>query len=84
LQVRQAYDKYLFWQNELGPRRESLRRMESLLAEFNRQSGRVTERLEAERIVMEARIRFLEAVHGHLYALADLERAVGKPLDEER
>ena len=38
----------------------------------------------AERIVMEARIRFLEAVHGHLSALAALERAVGKPLDEER
>ncbi len=84
LQVRQAYDKYKFWQNELSPRQESLNRLESLLSKFNRQATRSADRLEAERLVMEARIRFLEAVHGHLFELAALERAVGKPLNEER
>jgi hypothetical protein len=82
--VRQAYDQCQFWQGELSPRQESLRRMQSLLAALERQGARTTERLEAERIVMEAKIRFLEAVHGHLSALASLERAVGKPLNEER
>ena len=84
LQVRQAYDKCQFWQGELAPRKESLRRLESLLSALERQKGRPAERLEAERIVMVAKIRFLEAVHGHLSALAALERAVGKPLNEER
>ncbi len=84
LQVRQAYDKYQFWQGELAPRQESLRRLESILTALNHEKSRTAERLEAERIVMEARIRFLEAVHGHLSALASLERAVGKPLNEER
>ena len=51
---------------------------------MNATNARAAERFEAERIVMEARIRFLEAVHGHLASLAMLERAVGKPLDEER
>jgi len=84
LQVRQAYDQCQFWQEELAPRQDSLRRVESLVAALERQGGRATERLEAQRIVMEARIRFLEAVHGHLASLAALERAVGKPLNEER
>ena len=84
LQVRQAYDSYLFWQSELSPRRQSLARLETLLESVRKQKSRAAERLEAERIVMEARVRFLEAVHGHLVSLAELERAVGKPLNEER
>jgi outer membrane protein TolC len=84
LQVRQAYDHCQFWQGELAPRQQSLQRLEALLASMQKQKTRPAERLEAERIVMEARIRFLEAVHGHLSALAALERAVGKPLNEER
>ncbi len=84
LQVRQAYDKIQFWQAELAPRQESLRRLETILSQLNHAKSRTAERLEAERIVMEAKIRFLEAVHGHLASLAMLERAVGKPLDEER
>ena len=84
LQVRGAYDRYQFWQNELSPRQQSLQRLEALLSSLRKQKTRASERLEAERIVMESRIRFLEAVHGHLSALASLERAVGKPLNEER
>ena len=84
LQVRQAYDKCQFWQGELAPRQEALRRMQFLLAALERQKGRLVERLEAERIVMEAKVRYLEAVHGHLAALAAVEQAVGKPLNEER
>lgn len=84
LQVRQAYDNCLFWQGELSPRQRSLQRLQDLLASLQKQKGRAAEHLEAERIVMEARVRFLEAVHGHLSALASLERAVGKPLNEER
>jgi outer membrane protein TolC len=84
LQVRQAYDQVKFWQNELAPRQESLQRLESISAELEKQHAPLAERLEAERIVMEARIRFLEAVHGHLSALATLERAVGKALGDER
>lgn len=84
MQVRQAYDSCQFWQGELAPRQQSLRRLEELLSAMRRQKTRPAERLEAERIVMEAKIRFLEAVHGHLAALASLERAVGRPLNEER
>jgi outer membrane protein TolC len=84
LQVRQAYDHCRFWQAELAPRQQSLQRLQALLSAMQRQKARPSERLEAERIVMEARIRFLEAVHGHLSDLAALERAVGKPLNEER
>jgi len=82
LQVRQAYDSYQFWQGELSPRQQSLMHLQDLLSAMHQQKTRPSERLEAERIVMEAKIRFLEAVHGHLAALASLERAVGKPLDE--
>jgi outer membrane protein TolC len=84
LQVRQAYDNCQFWQGELSPRQQSLQRLQSLLASLQKQKGYAAERLEAERIVMEAQVRFLEAVHGHLSALASLERAVGKPLNEDR
>lgn len=84
LQVRQAYDRYQFWQNELSPRQQSLQRLEALLNSLRKQKVGAAERLEAERIIMEAKIRFLEAVHGHLSALAALERAVGKPLNDER
>jgi outer membrane protein TolC len=83
-QVRQAYDQYQFWQGELAPREESLHRIESLAMQLERQGVRPIERLEAQRIRMEAKIRFLEAVHGHLSALAALERAVGKPINEDQ
>ena len=83
LQACQAYDKCQFWQMELAPRQESLRRVEGLMAQLKEQKTRSADRLEAEDIVAEAKIRFLEAVHGHLSALAALERAVGKPLGEE-
>jgi outer membrane protein TolC len=84
LQVRQAYDRYQFWQEELTPRQQSLERLQSLASALRKESSRTSERLEAQRIVTEARLRYLEAVHGHLTALASLERAVGKPLNEER
>ncbi len=84
MQVRQAYDKCRFWQEELGPRYESYRRMSDLLEAYTKEKGRSYELVEAERMVLESRIRYLEAVHGHLASLALLERAVGKPLDEER
>ncbi len=84
LQVRQAYDQCQLWQEELAPRQDSLRRMSALLDELIRQRDSSNHVVEAERMVLEARLRHLEAVHGHLSALASLERAVGKPLDEER
>jgi outer membrane protein TolC len=84
LQVRQAYDSCLFWQGELSPRQQSLMRMQDLLSAMHKRKVAPAELLEAERIVMEAKIRFLEAVHGHLAALASLERAVGRPLNEEQ
>lgn len=83
-QVRQAYDNAQLWQSELSPRHDSLNRMESLLRQIKNQTNRPAESLDAERLVLEAKLRYLEAVHGHLSALATLERAVGRPLDGAR
>lgn len=83
-QVRQAFDTAILWQGELSPRQESYSRMESYLRALSKQKGRASESLEAERMVLESKMRYLEAVHGHLSALASLERAVGKPLGDVR
>jgi outer membrane protein TolC len=83
LQVRQAYDQYELWQAELTPRLKTLERMEELQDSLRRQAHRSLDTLEAEKLVLDARVRYLEAVHGHLTALAALERAVGKPLSGE-
>jgi outer membrane protein len=84
LQVREAYDQYRYWQSELAPREQAFKRLEGLVGILRNERIRISERLEAEQIVLEAQVRHLEAIQGHLSALAALERAVGKPLDEDR
>ncbi len=78
MQVRQAYMKYRFWQNELSPRENELRRIQSLVESVR---GGALERVRAKRLWVASKLRYLEAVHGHLTALAELERAIGHPLN---
>jgi outer membrane protein TolC len=77
LQVRQAYSKYSFWQKELAAREATYRRIERMAKPALGESANVLQRTMGERLVVEARLRFEDAIHGHLSAIAELERAVG-------
>ncbi len=80
-QVRQAYLRYRYWQDELASREQDMRRMQSLVDSARREKGRLVERVKAERLWLDNQLRYKEAVHGQLVALATLERAVGHSLD---
>ena len=82
LQVRQAFTRYRFWQSELTPRENEYRRAQKI-SEPLRDKGATLDRLEGESFMLETRVRYLEAVHGHLDALVSLERAVGHSLTPE-
>ena len=82
MQVRGAYAQYQFWQNELVTRHDAAHRLERLVAEERaRKTLPLSERADAERLWLEAQLRYEEALHGHLMSLAALEKAVGHPLD---
>src|SRR5262249_8228308 len=83
MQVREAFTKYRFWQGELAPRDQSLQRIQMLVESMRKRGTEGYERVVAERTLLETRIRYIEAVHGHLAALAELEQAVGHPLTSE-
>ena len=83
LQVRQAYTQYRFWQSELVPRQSELRRAQTLAENIRSKGSGGLERLEAERLALDAENHYQEAVHGHLLALTALERAVGHGLSPE-
>ena len=83
LQVRQAFMKYRFWQSELLPRELESKRAQELVETLRTKQASGLDRLEAERFQVEAHTQYLEAVHGHLDALAILERAVGHSLTQE-
>jgi len=82
-QVRQAYTKYRFWQSELLPRETESRRAQALVESLRAKEAHGLDRLEAERFLLESHLKYLEAVHGHLDALAILERAVGHSLSQD-
>jgi outer membrane protein TolC len=83
LQVRQAYTQYRFWQSELVPRTEEYQRAQTVANSIRSRDSKGVERVEAERLLLNAHLRFQEAVHGHLIALSALERAVGRSLTSE-
>lgn len=84
LQVREAYTKYRFWQAELVPREETHRRLGRLVQSLRKKNGSAFEQAQAERVLLEAQIRYEQAVHGHLSALTSLERAVGRGLEQDK
>jgi outer membrane protein TolC len=83
LQVRQSYTRYRFWQSELLPREAEFRRAKTLVESVRTRKSGGVDRLEAERLLLDAHMRYREAVHGHLVSLAALERAVGHSLESE-
>ncbi len=80
-EVRQAFTKYKFWQNEIGPRKEDYRRLQEMTEELRARKGQVFAKSKAECLTLAAQLRYQEAVHGQLVALALLEKAVGHSLD---
>jgi outer membrane protein len=83
-QVRDAYTRYRFWQDELVPRSQALDRVRRLVDRSKRAGPGIADRVEAEKVLVDAEVRYEEAVHGHLSALAALERAVSHNLHEDR
>lgn len=83
MQVREAFARYQFWQGELGPREQSFKRIDGLVTELKRAGGGPADWVVAQRQLIESRLRFHNAVHAHLTALANLERAVGHSLNSE-
>ena len=82
-QVRDAYLTYVHWQDEMPQRTEELKRAHALEKEADGASLSAADRLALIRLVADAEVRYLEAVHSHLWAKAALEKAVGHPLDEK-
>jgi outer membrane protein TolC len=80
LQVREAYTKYRFWQDELPTREKDFRRLEKMVESLREGRKSTVERVMAERLLTESRLRYQEAIHGHLSALAAIEKAVGHPI----
>jgi len=58
--------------------------LEDMVSPLRQGRGNSFERAEAEHLLLEARLRYEEAIHGHLTALAALEGAVGHPLNNEQ
>jgi outer membrane protein TolC len=83
-QVRQAYSDYRFWQNELTPRQQEYQRLQGLVAALRQRGTTELDRAQAEQMVVDAHLRYEEAVHGHLVAIADLETAVGHSVGTEQ
>jgi len=81
-QVRQAFSDYQFWQDEMPRREEDLQRMQKLAKETGFSNLAAADQWEAQNYLVDSELRYLEAVHGHLWALAALERAVGRDLND--
>lgn len=81
-QVREAYADVRFWQDELPLRDEERRRLHALKGDVATARASGAEQLEALYLATESDARYFEAVHGHLWSLAALERATGRSLSE--
>jgi len=80
-QVREAYLQYEHWQNELKPRRDEWDRVEGLLKESERTRLSALDTLTLARLQAQAVMAYEQAVHGHLWSLCAIERAVGHSLE---
>jgi len=78
-EVREAFVDFQFWQSEMAIREQELKNLEASIS--SGASGKnVMDRIRAEESILEARLSYWEAVHGHILAVARLEKAVGKTL----
>jgi outer membrane protein TolC len=82
-QVREAYLTYRYWEDEMDPRAEELKRAQALIDAANQETINAADQLDLLRLRTDAEVRNLQASHGHLWAKAALEKAVGHPLDEK-
>lgn len=80
MQVRQAFADYQFWQSELLPREREFKRADGVVSSLRQRNSSGLERLEGEHLLLDARLAYQEAIHGHLVAFSVLERAVGHEL----
>jgi outer membrane protein TolC len=79
-EVREAHGDFLYWQNEMDARAQDLRRL-SALARGDGAPRSPGERARWRADLLDASQSYWEAVHGHRVAAAQLERAVGSPLN---
>ncbi|MDE2292152.1 MAG: TolC family protein, partial [Elusimicrobia bacterium] len=79
LEVREAYNDLMHWQQEWPRREKEVQRLEELLRKADLAPGSASW-LKAESLVLAARKQVLEAVAAHAVARARLERAVGRAL----
>ncbi|MGQ0644305.1 MAG: TolC family protein, partial [Elusimicrobiota bacterium] len=77
-EVRESYGDLMHWQEELTLRRAEMERAETAA----RAAGRSGDAPVLEAWLLETRDAYWTAVHGHVVALAKLEKAVGRPLKE--
>lgn len=84
-QVRDSFAQLGYWEAEVPARRAAVREMQELSqAVASDAQAPLSERLEARRIQTELELGYEEAAHGYLWALAALEKAVGRSLDDQR
>jgi outer membrane protein TolC len=81
LQVRQAAESLLYWQEEWPRREKQWRRIQTLYDAAAGKPGSALARIRAQQSMLDLRLAYLAAVTEHLLARARLERAVGREIE---
>jgi len=82
LEVREAYQECLHWQEELKTREEEVNRLLNLSSSYARNSVPLNEWLQFRSWFLDTQIHHHEAIYQQLVARAKLERAIGHQLPE--
>lgn len=82
LEVRQAYENMLYWQREFPLRESHYLALKKLYDKASGAPGAALSRLRASKRLSDARLAHLESVTEHILAVAKLEWAVGRALDQ--
>ena len=82
LDVRQAYQECLHWQDELATRETEVQRVDNLASFYPENKTSLAEWLQYNSWRLETHVQRDQAIFEHIVARAKLERAVGRPLDD--
>lgn len=80
LEVRQAYENLMYWQQEWPTREAQYKKVQDLYDAAARQGGSPVSRVRALSGVLDMKLDYLSAVTEQILAVARLERAIGGKL----
>ena len=82
LDVRQAYQECLHWQDEIAIRQKESQRVDDLASSYSLSKAPLSEWLQYHSWRLETHVERDQAIYEHTIARAKLERAVGRPLND--